>query len=157
MQGEKVVVSTCLKIRIPMKSELFKAWFKIPLLQMCIWCSNFEVVWGNVLYTILNLKEKRKKNIMKDWFFTKNWVTYCETLIQTHVLYVVFNHNAVKWPLVVSSSYCAVRMLAREEFFRLALMLLNKEHAWTCGKKKKSRVNWCRTPRFSREKTNFLN
>lgn len=122
VQGEKSVISSCWKSRIPVKSELFKAWFKIPLLQMCARYSNLEVVSDNLLYIILNSKRKReiKKTSWRIGFF-KNWVTYCETLIPTHVLYIVFNHNAVKWPLVVSSSYCVVskRGLDREEFLRL--------------------------------------
>lgn len=72
VQGEKPVISSCWKSRIPVKSELFKAWFKIPLLQMCTRYSNLKVVWDNLLYIILNFKRKReKKNILKDWFFKK--------------------------------------------------------------------------------------
>lgn len=57
-----------------MKSELFKAWFKLPLLQMSIWYSNFEAVRDNLLYMILKLKREEKKthkNIVKDWFLKK--------------------------------------------------------------------------------------
>lgn len=61
VQGEKSVISSCWKSRIPVKSELFKAWFKIPLLQMCTRYSNLEVVSDNLLYIILNFKRKREK------------------------------------------------------------------------------------------------
>lgn len=121
VQGRELVVSSRWKMRIPMKWELFKAWFKLPLLQMCIWYSNFEVMRDNLLYMIVKLKRKKKKKTSWRIGFLKNWVTYCETLIQTHVLYIVFNHNAVKWPLVVSSSYCVVskRVFDREGFLCL--------------------------------------
>lgn len=61
VQGEQSVISSCWKSRIPVKSEFFKAWFKIPLLQMCTWYSNLEVVSDYVLCIIINFKRKREK------------------------------------------------------------------------------------------------
>lgn len=153
VQGEKSVISSWWKSRIPVKSELFKAWFKIPLLQMCTRYSNLEVVPDNLLYVILNLKRKREEKLKTSWRigFLKNWVTYCETLIPTHVLYIVFNHNAVKWPLVVSSSYCVVSkwVLDREGFFRLLWWYSARNMLLPVERKKnqpKSKINCCRTP-----------
>lgn len=63
----------CWKSRIPVKSEFFKAWFKIPLLQMCTRYSNLEVVSDDLLYIILNFKRKReeKKTSWRIGFFKK--------------------------------------------------------------------------------------
>lgn len=139
--------------RLGLRYHSFRCVFDSPILR-----------WSTACNLKLNEKPKEnpqpqqtptKKNHTKtSWRigFLINWVTYCETLVQTHVLYIVFNHNAVKWPLVVSSSYCVVSkwMFDREESFMPALKSLSKERACTCGGKSKwkSQANCCRVSRF---------